>query len=408
MVASAESTRWVDRALSLVPSPVEARLRQVYAYTLPARELRVPVARLHGVTRADGRAATMLVAGAEHWSQYLPGRFFAGTPRRELIGHAPMWALPRRLRPLRTTVDVTVVRSDQLSARAFFDDDYLSIPEWVGLRLPLPVDIPALARASTSVEEDLRKMRRNALTADISHDPADCAAFYRRMFVPYTRDRHGSDAYLKSYPSMQRSFRHGGILWLRHDGEPVAGNVFELHDSTMILTAIGVVDGGTDWRQRGALASLYVQLIEYAHRCGCTMIDMRGARPSLSDGLFRYKAKWGTEIYDMTQNPVSALVHWNRLDGAVAAFLADTPLVFRDGAGLSGLAVAGEPGPWTPAAFQNARRRLWVAGLDRLCLVGNATREPGAVVPAGMHLVDHAAVRDSDPRALAAVLRAIS
>jgi hypothetical protein len=404
MAASADRTRWVDLALALVPSPVEARLRQAYAYTLPAREMRVPVARLHGVTRADGRAATMLVAGAEHWSQYLPGRFFAGAPRRELIGHAPMWALPRRLRPLRATVDITVVRADQLSARAFFDDDYLSVPEWVGLRLPLPVDVAALARESTSVVEDLRKTRRNRLTVDISRDPADCAAFYHRMFVPYTLDRHGSDAYLKSYPSMQRSFRHGGILWLRHEGEPVAGNVFEIHGSTMILTAIGVVDGDIDWRKRGALASLYVNMIAHAHRCGCTMIDMRGARPSLSDGLFRYKAKWGTEIYDMTQNPYSALVHWNRLDGAVAAFLADTPLVFRDGGGLSGLAVAGEPGPWTPATLQHTRRQLWIAGLDRLCLVGNAARDADTVVPTGTRLVDHDAVRDAGPRALAALL----
>ena len=62
----------------------------------------------------------MLVAGAEHWARYLPARFFAGSPHRDLIGHAPIWSLPRWLRRLRGTADITVVRVDRLSARLTF------------------------------------------------------------------------------------------------------------------------------------------------------------------------------------------------------------------------------------------------------------------------------------------------
>ncbi len=395
-----------DWLLAQVPAAVEDRLRDAYSCLLPLRGIRVPVARLHGATRSSGRQASMLVAGAEHWSRYLPGRFFAETPRREALGHVALWRLPDLLRRLRGSADLTVVRLDRLSARLLFDGDYLRVPEWLGTRLRLPIDVAALARRRNSVAEDVRKTRRSGMTADVSRDPADFATFYHRLFIPYMVARHGPDAYLTGFHRLQRSFRRGGIMWVLRDGVPVAGDLFEQRGGTLILHAIGVTGGDIAWRQRGAVSALYVHIIAHAQRSGCMMIDLRGARPSLADGLLRYKAKWGGELYNKRDGTHSWLVHWNRLDGAVAEFLAHSPLVFRTGETFSGVAVADPARPWTTATVQQARDRLWVSGLERLCLVGGAQSADDVSIPAGTRLVGHEQLRNAGPRALLAALAA--
>jgi hypothetical protein len=218
--------------------------------------------------------------------------------------------------------------------------------------------------------------------------------------------RHGEDAYVRGWHRLRRSFRNGGLLWARCNGEPVAGELFERCGDTLALTAIGVADGDEAWRRRGAIAALYVHVIQYAMDCGYAAIDLRGARPSLTDGIVRYKAKWGGELYDKLDVPYSWLVSWSRLNGAVAELLADSPLVFRDGKGLSGLGYVEPASPGTAAAFQAIHRRLWVPGLRRLALVGTRWDARDDPPPAGITLIDAAAVREGGPRALRAALEA--
>ena len=395
-----------DRILARLPARAEARLRAAAACLLPLAALRIPVARLHGATRGTGGQACMLVAGPPHGTRYLTDRFFAGTPRREPIGHATIWQLPGRLRRLRASADVTVARVDRLSARLLFDDDYLRVPDWVGARLPLPVDVAALARTSNSIAEDWRKTRVGGWTAEVTQAPADFDAFYERMYVPYTLARHGAGAYVKGCHHLRRAFRHGGLLWLSRDGEPVAGAVFEQAGATLVLEAIGVAGDGMALRQRGAVAALYVHVIGDAQRRGCTAIDLRGSRPSLADGLLRYKAKWGAAVYDKRDDPRLSLLHWNRLDGAVAELLAHTPLVVRGRDGLTAVGFADRSPPWTAADLQRLHDRLWMPGLARLGIVSAAPLPDATCLPPGLRLVAHARVRDRGPRALLAQLAA--
>ncbi len=395
-----------DRILSRLPARTEARLRAAGACLLPLAALRIPVARLHGETRGTGRPASMLVAGSPHWTRYLTDRFFAGTPRREAIGHATVWQLPGCLRRLRASADVTVARVDRLSARLLFDDGYLRVPDWVGARLPLPVDVAALARTSGSIAEDWRKTRVGGWSAELMQAPADFDAFYERMYVPYTLARHGADAYVKGYHHLRRAFRHGGLLRLSRDGVPVAGAVFEQVGATLVLEALGVAGDGMALRQQGAVAALYVHAIGHAQRHGCTAIDLRGSRPSLADGLLRYKAKWGATIYDKRDDPHLSLLHWHRLDGAVAELLAHTPLVARDRDGLTAVGFDERSLPWTAAELQRLHDRLWIPGLARLGVVTPAPLPDGQRLPPGLRLVAHTRVRDGGPRALLAQLAA--
>jgi hypothetical protein len=371
---------------------------------LPATELRLPLTMLRGRAGSEARPATMLVAGPEAALRYLSERFFAAPPTRELLARVPVWRLHSALERLAPAADLAVARVDRHFASRFSSREYLAVPEWVSSRLPLPVDLQALARGNSSVAEDLRKVRRDASTLEVARAPADFERFYADFYVPYIRNRFGTDAYTRGKAWSRHAFeRGGGILWLRRDLAYLAGGLFQRRGQRLDLLAIGLGDGNLALRRKGLLARLYVELIAHATREGGTQMGLGGSRPSLRDGVLRYKAKWGAVLEPKRAPLYWWLVRWNRLDGAVADFLSRTPLVFRDGEALSGLACV-------DAAAENPQREarhLWMRGLRRLCIVApgiaSGVRDLGYACA-----LDQEAVRLGGPSALHAALSAAS
>jgi hypothetical protein len=405
-VTQTEASKSLERRSSAAPfAATDAWLRRCYGYLLPLREAWVPIARLSGPMQGSGRRGTLLVAGAPRWVSYLPNRIFAAPPTREVIGHAPVWALPRRLRELRGDADVTIARVDRISTRLWFDDDWLTVPEWIGSRIPLPIDVAALARESNSVAEDLRRTRLAGYTAEISHDAADLERFYREMLGPYIRARYGDEAYLPSIARLRAGFREGGLMWVLRDGARVAGHVYGRRGSGLTLIAIGAASLDAGLVGQGAMAAIYVLTLGYAMAQGCTEIDLRGMRPSLTDGLLRYKRKWGAVLYDRFDTPYSALVHWDRLDGAAHEFLTRVAPVFRVDDGLAAMAIVERATPWTSTALRAAHKALWAPGLTRLALLARPPLPADLPLPAATTALDLDALADGGPRALLAALR---
>lgn len=383
-----------------MPPALQQELKRRASYLMPLAAHRIPVVSLRGAARSGEQPATMLVAGAEHWVSYLASRFFADAPRREIVGQAPVWALARVLRRLRPSADLTIAHIDRLSAQLYFDDDYLTVPDWIGALLPMPVDLERLARTRNSVSDDIRNTRCRWHTVEFAHAAADFEIFYDRMYLPYAHDRHGMQTYVYNKYLLRRAFRRGGILHLIRDGSPLAGALFERNGSTLIFVALGVVNGDMALLRQGAVAALYVHLLDYAREQGCTAIDFRGSRPSLLDGVLRYKRKWGATLYDKRDVLHATLVHWNRLDDVVAEFLAHTPLIFRDGDGLSAVAVVDRPAPWTAADLRRERDKLWVTGLRKLSLIANAEGPFNLPIPPDTQLLSRKTLSNAGPRAL--------
>jgi hypothetical protein len=303
---------------------------------------------------------------------------------------------------MRGTADLVVARVARVSAaRLGFDDDWLPLPDWIGMRLEAPFDVDAIARRNHSVYDDIRRTRRD-WTAEQSHRAGDFAAFYHSMYVPFVQRRHRGDAYLRSARRLRRAFRRGGLLWALRRGERVAGLLFEIRGGTLDAVAIGVSGGDDDWLRAGAVAALYVHMIDLARANACRSIDWHGSRPSLADGVTRFKRKWGAVVYDRPQVLHATMLHWDRLSPAVLAFLERTPLVFHDADGLSALAVARGGIAGAPA---RTAAQFGMPGLRRVVLLATS-------LPVSEHVDDATCVPvlvsavDAGPRVLRAALRA--
>lgn len=397
-----QSPRWSEFAWRLytrLPWAVIDVPGRCLPYLLPFYKLRVPVTRLRGPTYPDGQPGTVITAGAEPGVNYWVQRFFVGQPQRELVGKRPLWLLPRILKRPRVSADLTIARVDRLSSRLLFDATYLFVPEWVGSRLAEP-DPAKLLSASHSVRDDLRIVRRNGLTSEVSHTEADFDLFYYTMHVPFIRQRHGEQGIIRNIHKLRRCFRRGGLLWIRRGGQRISGVIFQQQDHVLRFVALGTVNGEWTPVKAGAIAALYYYALEYAHKLGCRSIDFGGCRPSLGDGPLRYKRKWGMSLVEKHDAYYDFLVHWNRLSEPVAAFLAHTPLIFRDRDGLSAIQVINQSEPVTQVDVRKTYHATWMAGLHRLYLVAASGWQATQESPPRTVLVNLAGLEDCDPHAL--------
>ena len=103
----------------------------------------------------------------------------------------------------------------------------------------------------------------------------------------------------------------------------------------------------------------YLFSFECARSLGLTALDMRGCRPCLHDPLFFVKRKYGAAVEDKPDNAYDLLVRWNTATPALLRFLAESPLIFRDGDRLSAI----------HADRITPRQKLLTPGLRRLCTI---------------------------------------
>lgn len=302
---------------------------------------RQPVYRLRGTDLA-GNEASMIVAGQDA-GEYLPRRFFREVIEEELVARVSIFHLPDVLASLRHTADITVARTDRVAARALFSNDYLSLPEWIRSSGRVPADVRELESRSGSLHQDLRLVRKHGFAVLESHRDQDLSDFYRTMYQSHTVARHKSAVYMKSPDELKRLFHAGCLLWILEGDRRVAGVVVARKAPRLILGALGTLQGDTALMRRGVLSACYLRAFEYAQRHGLTTIDFGATRPAVNDSLLRYKKKWGAVLNTEAAGHSRLLLYWKNTTQGLAAFLDESPLIFRSGARLAALSSAASP-----------------------------------------------------------------
>ena len=353
----------------------------LFPYYLAIAHSYLPVSVLRGCTRPHGRPGTLLVVGKKPWVDHLPGVFFAEQAQGRELGSFPIWALPSKLAQLQSSVDLTVIRVNKMSARLFFDKGFLHVPEAIEALLKVPEDPTVLFRAGKSVRSDLCKIRQNRLEPHFSREESDFEEFYRQMYLPYIYARHGKFAYGANRYRLRHKFHRGGILWVEQGGKRIAGMVLERRQQWLKLVALGTTYGDLAPVKQGALAAVYYFGIEYARQHGFTLLSLGTNGALLQDGILRYKRKWGAAFTESSDNHFDLLLRWDRFDGVVADFLSQTSPVFRESGGISAIHVMHTERPASPAKAKKAHKSLWVGGLHRLYLVSTAGWEAPAESP---------------------------
>lgn len=367
---------------------VNDRLMWRYPYVLPLKSPRIPISILRGPTRPDGRLGTLLIAGDERAIEYLSSRFFVGDYRRERIAASPPWKLNRVLKRLQPSVDLTIGRLDRVSARLLCGRDYLAVPEWISSSLTLPERMDDLTQGSYELRAEMQRIRRGNWTYEISHSTEDFASFYHSMYIPFTRNRFGTDGDVAGFYPLRRIFCQGGVLWLKHAGQIIAGNLFQRRRGVIRSVVFGTVNGVLEPVKAGAFAAMYLFLIKHAEETGYRCVYFGGSRPCLRDGVLRYKRRWGGTLVQPYYSYHDFLVRWTRFNKPVAFYFSHTPLIFRSQTGFSALYVVGSKKQVTQLEVNKLHRSMWMPGLSKLLLVSTSGYRQGVNSPPQTTLVD--------------------
>jgi hypothetical protein len=360
------------RGYERVPAPLGRLIGRTRRVLTGLAELRVPVAWYTGKT-PGGLRMRVLTAGEGQATHYFLGRIFADEPTRTLHGSALLASLPRLLPKLRGEADLTIAEMDHIAARLLFSSDYLRVPSWVTTTLAVPDDVEAVARRSSSTRSDLKLIRDNGLRMEESHRRDDFQSFYYDMYLPFSRQRHGELTIVRPERNMRLNFRDGGLLWILQGNQRVAGGIYECRKGVMTVVCFGTAGGEYEPVRQGGLAALYLSSAQHAKKVGCTLLNFGLTRACARDGVLRYKRKWGMRFSAEPRMRVELLMRWERPGPCIEEFITHSPLLFRDGRGLSMLAASPELAP------ESLRDQLWINGIDRLHVIGRPRESAGGL-----------------------------
>jgi hypothetical protein len=361
---------------------------------LPFMGLRVPVRLLCGPARESGREVRLLAAGGADWTAYVTGRFFAASPVVEQMQHVPVWHLQKQVDEWQSRADLVVVGIDRLSARVFLRRDYLRVPQWVSAWMHVSQDAGAWEQEHSRTESDFRRVRKQGFESSFSKVATDFDVFYDQFYQPYLHSRHQVAAPMAPRWMLWLVFRLGGIQWETRQGVRVAADLVVREGRDYVPVVTGLQEGREDLRRQGALVALYAHALQHARTLGCTRILLGGSKPSLHDGVLRYKSKWldGLCEHDghLSGNHVM-LLRWNRLAGPVAEFLSNTALIHHEHGGYSAFWVFPAHLPLTAETLQKELHALQVKGLRNFRIVLPCRPPPGFKAPSEVLCLEMAA-----------------
>lgn len=336
---------------------------------------------VRGNLRADGSEATLLYVGRLFNDDYLLDTLFA--TRQELRQQrVSVFALPRALSRLESQADMVITDlAWPWTAPLRRACGFLEVPEWVNMKLALPPTWEGVMAGlhRNLRQEGLRIVRREGYAPRLIRDRAAFTDFHARMLVPYVSSRFGDAADVASLRNVLWHGRFSDLLQVTRGEEVLAAGVLLPWRGQLRLLWVGApLDDAGHWAD-GAMNALYLFTLRHAFDRGHREINLAGTRPLLSDGVYRFKRKWGARVED-SFTPVSFLLRPRPGSAAAIRLCAMLPVMYRRAGRLEAVVVRAQPDATTQDLLR-VHREYGAPGIDRLTLLAIGDREHEECLP---------------------------
>lgn len=258
-----------------------------------ATPVALPVERLEGRLHGSNVPITMIHAGAPGTADFVAGALFT-VEQRTSVGRlkTPLELRSTAFGKLSADADLEVIEVPALWRCCLPASAELRMPAWVSLEIGGGND-SAIALPSELRKEVSRHCRREAYEVQLSTEIGDVRRFYAELYRPYVTTRFRAGVVLVDEDRFLAVSRGMTLAILRANSEWVAGLLFRQRGKTLHLGWFG---SPTAPPRAGASEVLDVWVIERAAAQGASRVVMGHSRPSLADGVLRYKRRFGAVV----------------------------------------------------------------------------------------------------------------
>lgn len=202
---------------------------------------------------------------------------------------------------INSTADIVIVGANLNLRDNFTNSGFHLIPKWLCLYLPVSEDpderIESFDRATRKYFRRLvRKMDESGFSCEVTTDPEWLETFYRDMYTPYARNRHGENAIIHPKSKIQKAFDKGGGVIVKKNDEMVGGVIIYRKGPILYMPHVGILNGDVALARDGATSSLDYCVVHLSHFLKCKYMHFGHTRPFLSDGVLLYKLNWHMEV----------------------------------------------------------------------------------------------------------------
>ena len=258
-----------------------------------ATPIGMPVERIEGRLHGSDAPAVMLFAGAPVTAEFVAGALMT-MERRTAVGRlrSPLALRGAAFERQCADADLAVAEVPWLWRSCLPARMPLRIPAWVSQEIR-GVAGTTIVLPTLLCREVNRLCRREAYEVEFTTDFGAIRRFYADLYRPYVSSRFGTAAVVvdeRRFLSVGR----GMTLAMLRAGDPwIAGMLFAQRGGTLNLGWFG---SSTASARAGASEVLDARVIERAVARGVRRVVMGHSRPSLADGVVRYKARFGAIV----------------------------------------------------------------------------------------------------------------
>jgi hypothetical protein len=262
--------------------------------------------RISGKPKFSDNEITISIFGSEIETAYYAQLFFEKISKKEEFSKKiPFSLLAKAIKNEESISDIVIARASQLHSEYFWNTGALVIPDQVNQDMELPKDFSEIEKKFNKILNSLPiKFELGRIETEISTSSADLRYFYDKMYVPSVKNRFDEKGFIYPFEELEEYYKHGAIIFLKNDGNRIAGTLLRNLPDRVAGVVVGVNDGEKSLLRAGYLPKLYLESFRYAHSKKYDKMNLGHSKSFLMDGVLRFKKKIGASVTMQDSPPI--------------------------------------------------------------------------------------------------------
>lgn len=292
-----------------------------------AAPLRMSLLRLSGPARFSDAELTATYVGNGRNLDFLSHLFFREITTDTLAADLTPLQMRAALRQRSRDAELTLSELPPMWALLLPREGTIRFPAWVRQEIVLPAGTAGTERwlLPRAIErETARIVRRHGYVIDFTTANDAMEVFFRNLYRPYVQARFGTESHVDEEKTFMDRCRGQTLARLHAGDDWVAGLLLRQRGESLRLGRFGA---SSNPPSPGASEVLDTLVIRHGYAHGVRRIVMGDTRPCLSDGVLRYKARFGAAIRPTLFPQPTLCISVRGWSDAVTAALAEQPLI---------------------------------------------------------------------------------